>query len=66
MAKVVIDANIIISAAFGGNPLNAVIRAMKEDEVYLSQATVRELTEVFSKLAKKLKSLRVPSSQPLT
>jgi putative PIN family toxin of toxin-antitoxin system len=55
MAKVVIDANIIISAAFGGNPLNAVIRAMKEDEVYLSQAIVRELTEVFSKLAKKLK-----------
>ena len=55
MAKVVIDANIIISAAFGGNPLRAVIRAMEEDEVYLSQAIERELTEVFSKLAKKLK-----------
>jgi hypothetical protein len=34
MAKVVIDANVIISAAFGGNPLRAVIRAMQEDEVY--------------------------------
>jgi len=55
MAKVVIDANVIISAAFGGNPLRAVIRAMEEDEVYLSQAIARELTEVFSKLAKKLK-----------
>jgi len=54
MAKVVIDANVIISAAFGGNPLRAVIRAMEEDELYLSQAIERELTEVFSKLSKKL------------
>ena len=55
MAKVVIDAKVIISAAFGGNPLRAVIRAMEEDEVYLSEAIARELTEVFPKLAKKLK-----------
>jgi len=55
MARVVIDANVIISAAFGGHPLRAVIRAMAEDEVYLSEAIERELTEVFSKLAKKLK-----------
>jgi putative PIN family toxin of toxin-antitoxin system len=55
MAKVVIDANVIISAAFGGNPLRAVIRAMEEDEVYLSPAIARELTGVFSKLSKKLK-----------
>ncbi len=54
MAKVVIDANVIISAAFGGNPLKAVTRAMVEDEVYLSQAIERELTEVFLKLSKKL------------
>jgi uncharacterized protein len=54
MAKVVIDANVIISAAFGGNPLRAVIRAIEEDEIYLSQAIERELTEVFSKLSKKL------------
>jgi putative PIN family toxin of toxin-antitoxin system len=55
MAKIVIDANVIISAAFGGNPLRAVIRAMEEDEVYLSPAIAWELTEVVSKLAKKLK-----------
>lgn len=55
MAKVVIDANVIISAAFGGNPLRAVIRAMEEDEVYLSRAIERELTEVYAKLSKKLK-----------
>jgi uncharacterized protein len=54
MAKVVIDANVIISAAFGGNPLRAVIRAMQEDELYLSRAVERELTEVFSKSSKKL------------
>ena len=59
MAKVVIDANVIISAAFGGNPLRAVIRAMQEDEVYLSQAIERELTEVFSKLSKKLKKEQI-------
>jgi uncharacterized protein len=54
MAKVVIDANVIISAAFGGNPLRAVIKAMGEDEVFLSQDIGRELTETFSKLSKKL------------
>ena len=54
MAKVVIDANVIISAAFGGNPLRAVIGAMGEDDLYLSQAIERELTEVFSKFSKKL------------
>ncbi len=54
MARVVIDANVIISAAFGGNPLRAVIRAMEEDEVYLSKAIERELTEIFPKLSKKL------------
>ena len=54
MAKVVIDANVIISAAFGGNPLRAVIKATGEDEVFLSQAIERELTETFSKLSKKL------------
>jgi putative PIN family toxin of toxin-antitoxin system len=54
MAKVVIDANVIISAVFGRNPLKAVKRAMEEDEVYLSREIERELTEVFSKLSKKL------------
>ena len=54
MAKVVIDANVIILAAFGGNPLRAVVWAMGEDEIYLSQAIERELTDVFSKLSKKL------------
>lgn len=54
MARVVIDANVIVSAAFGGNPLRAVTRAMKDDEVYLSRSIEQELTGVFSKLSKKL------------
>jgi putative PIN family toxin of toxin-antitoxin system len=54
MAKVVIDANVIISAAFGGNPLKAVIRAMKEDKVYFSESIQEEINRVFLKLSNKL------------
>ena len=54
MAKVVIDANVIISAAFGGRPLEAVVRAIEEHEVYLSQPIAQELQGVISKLSKKL------------
>jgi putative PIN family toxin of toxin-antitoxin system len=54
MAKIVIDANVIISAAFGGKPLEAVVRAMEDHEVYLSDAIERELQGVNSGLSKKL------------
>jgi len=54
MAKVVIDANVIISAAFGGKPLEAVVRALEDHEVYLSQTIERELQGVISGLSKKL------------
>jgi putative PIN family toxin of toxin-antitoxin system len=54
MAKIVIDANVIISAAFGGKPFEAVARAMGDHEVYSSEATERELQGVISKLSKKL------------
>ena len=54
MAKVVIDANVMISAAFGGKPLEAVIRALEAHEVYLSQSIERELQGVISGLSKKL------------
>ena len=54
MAKIVIDANVIISAAFGGKPLEAVVRAMEKHEVYLSEAVERELRGVISGLSKKL------------
>jgi putative PIN family toxin of toxin-antitoxin system len=54
MAKIVIDANVIISAAFGGKPLEAVVRAMGDHEVYLSELIERELGGVISRLSKKL------------
>ena len=54
MAKVVIDANVIISAAFGGKPLEAVVRALEDHEVYFSLTIKRELQEVISGLSKKL------------
>jgi len=54
MAKVVIDANIIVSAAFGGKPLEAMVRATISHEVYVSSKIERELREVFLKLSRKL------------
>ena len=54
MAKVVIDANVIISAAFGGKPLEAVFRALEDHEVYLSDTIERELQGVILGLSKKL------------
>jgi len=54
MAKVVIDANVIISAAFGGKPLEAVVQAFGNHEIYFSLRIEQELQEVFLKLSKKL------------
>ncbi len=54
MAKVVVDANVIISAAFGGKPLQAFVRALEDHEVYLSGAVAQELLGVLSGLSKKL------------
>ncbi len=54
MAKVVVGANVIISAAFGGKPLGAVVRALKDHEVYISETIAQELMGVLSGLSKKL------------
>ncbi len=54
MARIVIDANVIISAAFGGRPLEAVVRAFEDHEVYLSEGVEQELRGVVSGLSKKL------------
>jgi len=54
MAKVVIDANVIISAVYGGKPLEALVLALEEQEVYLSESVRRELEDTFIKLSKKL------------
>lgn len=54
MAKVVVDANIIISAAFGGKPLEALTLALENHEVYLSETIAQELLGALSRLSKKL------------
>ena len=54
MAKVVIDANVMISAAFGGKPLEAVGRALKEHDVFISEIIREELEGVLKRLSKKL------------
>ncbi len=54
MAKIVVDANVIISAAFGGKPLEAIVRSPEAHEVYLSQPIEGELQGVISGLSKKL------------
>jgi len=54
MAKIVVDANVIVSAAFGGKPLEAVVRALEEHAVYVSEAVAQELSGVLSGLSKKL------------
>ncbi len=54
MAKVIIDANVIVSAAFGGIPLRAVTKALKDDEVCVSTSIEQELSGVFPRLSRKL------------
>ena len=56
MAKIVLDANVIISAAFGGKPLEAVTTALTKHEVYLTESVVAELMGVLAKLSKRLSS----------
>jgi uncharacterized protein len=63
MARIVIDANVIISAAFGGKPLEAVLRAFRDHEVYISAPIVRELETVFLKLGKKIPAEILPLIQ---
>jgi len=63
MARIVIDANVIISAAFGGKPLEAVIRAFRDHEVYASDSIARELETVSLKLSKKIPHERIPFIQ---
>lgn len=54
MVRIVIDANVLISAAFGGAPLDAVSRAFSIGEVYLSPAIVAEIVGTIERLSSKL------------
>jgi len=54
MGKVVIDANVFISAAFGGAPLDAVSKAFSTGEVFLSRAVIEEIDGTIRRLSSKL------------
>ncbi len=54
MDKVVIDANVLISAAFGGTPLDAVSKAFSIGKVYLSPDIISEVEATVHRLATKL------------
>jgi len=54
MVRIVIDANVLISAAFGGTPLDAVSRAFSIGEVYLSPAISAEIGGTIKRLSTKL------------
>jgi len=54
MAKIVIDANVFISAAYGGVPLDAVSKAFSTGEVFLSPSIIEEIDGTIRRLASKL------------
>lgn len=54
MVKMVIDANVLISAAFGGTPLAAVSTAFSVGKVYLSPDIASEVETAIHRLVPKL------------
>ena len=54
MVRIVIDANVLVSAAFGGTPLDAVGKAFSIGRVYLSPAIAAEIGGTIERLSPKL------------
>ena len=54
MTRIVIDANVLVSAAFGGVPLDAVSKAFSAGEVFLSPAVIAEIDGTIRRLSSKL------------
>ncbi len=54
MNRIVIDANVLVSAAFGGTPLDAVAKAFSIGEVCLSPAVAAEIDGAIQRLSTKL------------
>ncbi len=59
MHKVVIDANVIVSALFGGTPRNAFLKAMKTCDIYISPDIRLELLSLLDEMEDKLGSARI-------
>lgn len=54
MPKVVIDANIIVSAMFGGTPRKAFLKALRTCDAYVSPEIKLELSGLLNELEDKL------------
>ena len=63
MAKIVVDANILISSVFGGLPLEAMNLALSHHEVFYSEEIENELNGVLRKIEVKLKNNQVQKLQ---
>ena len=59
MAKVVIDANVLISSVFGGLPLESISRALLYHEVCYSEDIEKELRGVLKKIESKLQARQI-------
>lgn len=65
MVRIVIDANVLVSAAFGGTPLDAVGKAFSIGEVNLSSTIVAEIGGTIERLAPKLGEEKTKTSSAL-
>jgi len=54
MPKVVVDANVIVSAMFGGTPRKAFLKALRTCDVYISPEIKLELSSLLDELEDKL------------
>lgn len=54
MPKVVVDANVIVSALFGGTPRKAFLKALKSCDIYISPEIRQELSCLLNDLEGKL------------
>lgn len=54
MPKVVVDANVIVSALFGGTPRKAFLKALRTCDVYISPEIRQELSCLLNELEGKL------------
>lgn len=54
MPKVVIDANVIVSALFGGTPRQAFLKAVRTCDIYISPEIAQELIGLLDELESKL------------
>ena len=63
MAKVVVDANVLISSVFGDMPLESITLAMLHHELFYSEDIEEELKGVLQKLEVKLKDNQIQKLQ---